>query len=87
MIEDIRNIMKDWFAFELTNRQVEDYLMENPLQYFDTIEREDYADYLGRKITGMSFPRNGDSDKYKIDFYKKLKVNSSKLGYIWDNAT
>jgi len=87
MIEEIKDAMKDWFAFELTDEQIKEYLKETPIKWFDTVEREDYAEYLGKKITGMSFPMNGDSDEYKKNFYEKLKVNSENMGYAWNNAT
>lgn len=84
-IEEIKNEMKDWFSFELTDQQVQEFLNEYPdAIHFDTLERETFADYIAKKVTGMSFPMNGDSQEYKQKFYAELKKNSKPMGYIWN---
>jgi len=84
LINDIRETMDDWFAFKLTNNQIKEYLKEHKIYSFDTLERDDYVDYLSKKITGMYFPLNGDTDEYKKSFFQKMKENASKMGYVWN---
>lgn len=82
-IDSVKKEMLDWYRFDLTYEQVKSYLESNKLDFFDTVEREDYADFLAKTITGMSFPMNGDSREYKDTFYKKLRENSTDNGYKW----
>ncbi len=71
LILDVQKEMMDWCAFKITYEQVKDYLEHNKLDYFDTAEREDYAYFLAKAITGMDWPMNFDIDEYKESFYKK----------------
>lgn len=82
---EIKNEMSDWCGFELTDQQVDEFLKEYPEAiHFDTVERENFADYIAKKVTGMSFPMNGDSQEYKQKFYAEMKINSKRMGYIWN---
>ena len=80
-IEYIKETMKKWFSFELTDEQIKVYLKENQIESFDTDEREDFAEYLAKKITGMSYPMNGDSEEYSQRFFEKLMVNAKEKGF------
>lgn len=88
-IEDIKKEMYMWYSFILTDEQVKEYLEYRKkkdgiiLDYFDTTEREDYAYYLSKKITGLDWPMNGDSEETKETFYKSLTENAPKFGYKW----
>jgi len=84
LVKEIKETMMDWFCFDLTNEQIEEYLKENPIKWFDTVEREDYADYLAKKITGLNFPLNMDTKEYKDNFYKQLTIKSKEMGYRWN---
>ena len=84
LVKEIKSTMMDWFSFDLTNEQIEEYLKENPIKCFDTVEREDYADYLAKKITGLNFPLNMDTQEYKDNFYKQLTIKSKEMGYKWN---
>ena len=84
-IDSVKKEMLDWFGFELTDQQVQEFLNDYPnANHFDTLERETFADYIAKKVTGMSFPMNGDSQEYKQKFYAELKKNSKPMGYIWN---
>lgn len=88
-IEDIKDTMKKWYGFDLTDDQVIEYLRYrqdcNSIENlgFDTVEREDFGYYLAEKITGLNWPMNGDDDKIKEDFFKSLAENAPKFGYKW----
>ena len=82
-IDSVKKEMLDWYKFDLTHEQVKNYLESNKLDFFDTVEREDFSDFLGSTITGMRWPWNGDKDEYKNEFFKKLRENSEKCGYVW----
>lgn len=80
--DKIKQEMNDWYGFVLTDQQVDDFLNEYPQAvYFDTLERETFADYIAEKVTGMSFPMNGDSQEYKREFYAKFEENAKQMGY------
>ena len=53
------------------------------MKFFDTVEREDYANFLGKTITGMYYPYNGSNDEYVNEFFKRLRENSTEKGYKW----
>lgn len=82
-INSVKKEMLDWYGFDLTYEQVKKYLEINKLDFFDTVEREGFSDFLGRTITGMSWPWNGHAQDYKDEFFRKLKENSEKYGYVW----
>jgi hypothetical protein len=84
MIQEIKDTMKVFYAFELTDEQVQEYLDKTYIDGFDTVERETFAWYLSNKITGMQWPINCDADEYKMKFYKTLIENAPKMGYIWN---
>lgn len=50
------------------------YLKKSILEIkgFDTAEREMFFELLAQKLTGMSWPCNGDSKSYADEFLKKL---------------
>lgn len=85
LINEIKKEMYDWYGFDLTEKQIEDYLNSQDEQkdYFDTVEREDLADYLAKTITGMSWPMNMDKMEYKKEFYSTLKEKAPQFGYVW----
>lgn len=85
MIDEIKKEMKAFYAFELTDEQIQEYLDKTYIECFDTLEREVFAGYLSNKITGMEWPINGDSPEYKLKFYTALIKNSRKLGYNWNH--
>jgi len=39
------------------------------------------GDFFAKKITGMSWPMNGDSKEYKDKFYAELEKNAKVKGY------
>src|SRR5574343_105609 len=72
-IDSVKKEMLEWYGFDLTNEQVKNYLESNKLNFFDTVEREDYANFLGKTITGMYYPHNSSSDEYVKEFFKRLR--------------
>ncbi len=82
-IESVKKEMLEWYGFDLTYEQVKDYIESNKLEVFDTWEREDFAHFLGKKITGIRWPMNNDSEEYTREFFKKLRENAQKMGYKW----
>ena len=44
------------------------------------MEREDYVNFLGKTITGMYYPYNGNSNEYVEEFFKRLRENSTEKG-------
>ena len=82
-IDSVKKEMLDWYGFDLTYEQVKEYIESNKLEVFDTWERGDFGHFLAKKITGMEWPMNADSEEYKHEFYRKLKENSQKMGYKW----
>lgn len=82
-IDSVKKEMLDWYEFDLTYEQIKSYLESNNLNCFDTVEREDYVNFLGKTITGMYYPYNGSSDGYVKEFFKRLKENSAEQGYKW----
>jgi hypothetical protein len=87
MIQEIKGDMKAFYAFELTDEQIQEYLEKCYIDSFDTLERETYAGYLANKITGMEWPINMDSPEYKLKFYTALIKNSHKMGYKWHESS
>lgn len=90
LIKEIIDEMYRWYGFDLTYKQVKEYLdymrnSNNEIDCFDTYEREGYSDYLAKKITGMSWPMNMDGESYKREFYTLLKEKSKDYGYIWEH--
>lgn len=83
MIEQIKFEMKKWYMFDLNDKQITEYIEETGIKWFDTFEREEFANYLGKKITGMDWPINCDSDDYKRIFYEKFAMNAVNYGYGW----
>ena len=45
-IDSVKKEMLDWYGFDLTYQQVKNYLESNNLKFFDTVEREDYVNFL-----------------------------------------
>jgi hypothetical protein len=88
LIEEIKREMKSWYGFDLTDEQVIEFIEhhneQHTLDCFDTLEREDFSDYLAQKITGMEWPMNGSEQSYKDHFYCTLITKSSELGYKWN---
>ena len=82
-IDSVKKEMLDWYGFDLTYEQVKNYLESKMLKFFDTVEREDYANFLGKTITGMYYPYNGSNDEYVNEFFKRLRENSTEKGYKW----
>ncbi len=83
LIKQIQDEMEYWFGFNLTEKQVEEYINKTKISFFDTVEREDLADDLGRKITGMGWPINADQQDYKDKFYELMRKNAEEKGYTW----
>jgi hypothetical protein len=82
IIEEIKNQMHDCFGFDLTNKQIMEYLEEYPeAKYFDTQERDQFADNIAKKITGMHYPLYKDSEEYVTKFYKLLKKKACEHGF------
>ena len=71
-IIDIKKQMLEWYGIDLLPQQISDYVENTGIKYFDTIEREDFADCIAKEITGMSYPRNKDTDEYKKEFFNKF---------------
>ena len=82
-IDSVKKEMLNWYGFDLTYEQVKNYLESNKLNFFDTVEREDYVNFLGKTITGMYYPYNSSSDEYVKEFFKRLRENSTEKGYKW----
>lgn len=82
-INRVKKEMLYWYGFDLTYEQVKSYLESNNLNFFDTVEREDYVNFLGKTITGMYYPYNGSSNEYVEEFFKRLRENSTEKGYKW----
>ena len=88
-IKDIKKEMYMWYGFDLTDEQVKGYLEYRKdedgiiLNWFDTVEREDYAYYISKAIIGMDWPMNGSSQEYKDTFYKALREQAPLFGYKW----
>jgi len=75
LINLIQKEMISYYGIDLTRDQVVKYVIDNNLEVFDTLEREDFADYIAVKLTGMHWPLNMDSEEYKKEFYKKLSAS------------
>jgi hypothetical protein len=80
LISSIKKEMLD-YGFDLTDEQISDYIQIKNLQMFETNEREEYLDFIAKNITGMSFPKYGDTTSYKQNFYQKLRKNAKNKGY------
>jgi hypothetical protein len=80
LISEIKKEMLD-YGFDLTDKQISDYIQIKNLQMFETNEREEYLDFIAKNITGMSFPSYGDTTSYKQNFYQKLRENAKNKGY------
>ncbi len=72
-IDFIKREMLEFYCFDISHENIKTYLKTNPIEVFDTVERDDYANFLAKKITGMEWPMNCDSEEYKKEFYRKLK--------------
>jgi hypothetical protein len=84
ILKELKSELAYWAGFDLTDKQVEEIYLEDEECFqhgIDTVEREDAMSILSRKITGMEWPMNGDSEEYKTKFFKELKEKSIKLGY------
>ena len=83
IIEEIKHDMQDWFSFELSAKQIREYLRENKIEFLDTVERDCMADWLSQRITGMNWPCVGDTKEHKEKFLKLMEKNSEIKGYVW----
>ncbi len=71
MIDSIQKEMRG-YGFNFSKKYLTEWLNDNPIESFDTVEREDLLQYMAKKSTGMDYPCNGDSEEYKKIFWKKL---------------
>ena len=83
LIDEIKKDMRFFYLFELTTEQISEYLAIKSIDNFDTGNREDYVQYLAKKITGFNFPKYKDNDKYSDIFFALLKEKSKQEGYLW----
>ena len=86
LIKEIKEEMNSLYGFDLSTKQIQDYLKENPEPYkmgFDTVERERLVEWIALKITGMHWPCFGNDESYKKIFYDKLYNNAEKSGFKW----
>ena len=81
MIKDIQSQMKSFHGFLLTEQQIKDYINEINLEYFGTVQREDFVDYLSIKITGMKYPRYKTTEQQRNEFFDKLKNDIKNTEY------
>jgi hypothetical protein len=82
-IPRIQSEMKTFYGFDLTEKQILDWFKTQSCgSCFGIIERESFAHFLSNLIVGKDWPKNKDSQEYKDDFFRKLKENAPKLGYI-----
>lgn len=80
LIQNIKNDVKYYYNIEVEEGVIKDYINKNNVESFDTVIREEFADYLSNILIGMNFPRNKDNDNYKKIFYEKIKNMQSKNG-------
>ena len=85
MIKDIQSQMVSFHGFLLTDQQIIDYINEINLEYFGTVQREDFVDYLSVKITGIKFPRYKDTKQQRDEFFSKLKNDIKNTEYKMKN--
>ncbi len=80
LVKTIKVEMLEWYRLDIHDTEIKKYINDCNIKYFDTIERENCADYFSKILVNMKFPRNRDSDNYKKIFYQKIKDNSSEMG-------
>jgi len=84
-VEFIWAEMYDWFGLKLTAKQVIEFLTKHPSAVdFDTVERSLFINEISKKVTGMEYPLNGDTQEYKDKFHTKFIENASQHGIIHD---
>jgi len=85
LVSEIKESMNYWGGFDLTTEQIVEYLKIYSTHFgFDTVERENFLDFLGKKIVGMAWPLNGDSKEYSDKFFDKLKREAKNKGYNYE---
>jgi len=72
LIEDCQREMEDWFGVLVSYEAAEDFIIRHDVESFDTAERSIFINEIARRVTGMYWPANGDSQEYKDEFYKKF---------------
>jgi len=85
-ITRIKEQMKLWYKLDLTDELVMEFLQNNPITSFDTVNREDFIDFIAKKVTGTHWPLNGDEELYKKEFFEKFEKEAINSGYIWKNT-
>lgn len=74
---EVLNTLNDWFDARITKQMVRDLLEDEGLfneiaeNGLDTVAREMCIEMLGKKVTGMRWPMNGDTQTYKDEFHSK----------------
>ncbi len=56
-------------------------VQKNTTHSLDTLEREVLMDCIGRLLTGMVWPNNGDAASVSEEFYSKLAASFKVRGY------
>ena len=74
LIKSCQNEMLDWYNIQVSKEKAEEFITSNNVESFDTVERENFANEIALKVTGMSWPMNGDSDEYKKEFWAKWNL-------------
>ena len=89
--QDIKDTVKSWFSIILNDLQVDEFLkywadrFEEDMYAFDTLERGDFADYIGNKFVGRDWPTFGeglDDKDFILPLYKKLTDSEFELEKI-----
>ena len=85
--KDIRKDMILFSGLYLTYPQIRAYLRTSrgkSFKDFDTVEREIYIDWLGKKITGKNWPLGGTPEREAKAFFVLLRKNAPKMGYKYN---
>jgi len=59
---------------------LEEFIDKYKPEVCDTLERGDLLQFIGKKVTGMDWPCNGDDQSSKIEFFRILHKNSKSFG-------
>ena len=81
LIKDCQREMEDWFGVIVSDEAAEDFITRHDVESFDTWERSVFINEIARKVTGMYWPSNGDSQEYKDEFYKKFYGEQTEWNY------
>lgn len=82
------DVISDWYGVHVSENKMvlicKDLSLTERVNG-DTQDREDIIGFIAQEVTGMRWPRFGDSEDYKRDFAEKFKTNALGFGYALDD--